>query len=159
MFDRSLVGVDWHWWEVASLCYPWCSPPGTHGLDSSQPGAAPSLENMGTLCSKLSTLKLETATTGDQFTADLRTSGIILCMGSANERWHYIVTASLFGWAHTQNDPWYLCARSRYQAGTSNYIPQNLWDVITYPCLRYLLLAHKSSFGSCNLNSIENYHF
>ena len=24
--------------------------------------------------------------------------------GSANERWHYIVTSSLIGWAHTQND-------------------------------------------------------
>ena len=31
------------------------------------------------------------------------------------------------------------CARSRYQgrAGTSNYIPQLLWDVITCPCLWY----------------------
>ena len=32
----------------------------------------------------------------------------ILSMGSANERQHYIVTLSLIGWAHTQNDPcWY----------------------------------------------------
>ena len=22
-------------------------------------------------------------------------------------RWHYIVTASLIGWAYTQNDPWF----------------------------------------------------
>ena len=32
-------------------------------------------------------------------------TGIILCMCLANERWHYIVTSSLIGWAHTQNDP------------------------------------------------------
>ena len=31
-------------------------------------------------------------------------SGIILGMGSANERRRYIVTASLIGWTHTQND-------------------------------------------------------
>ena len=30
-------------------------------------------------------------------------SGIILGMGSANER-HYIVALSLIGWPHTQND-------------------------------------------------------
>ena len=33
-------------------------------------------------------------------------SRIILCMRSANERWHYIVTSSLTGWAPTQNNPW-----------------------------------------------------
>ena len=33
-------------------------------------------------------------------------AGIILCMGPANERWHYTVMPSLIGWAHTQNDPW-----------------------------------------------------
>ena len=26
-------------------------------------------------------------------------------MGSANERWRYIVTLSLIDWAHTQTDP------------------------------------------------------
>ena len=31
--------------------------------------------------------------------------GIILGMGSANERRRYIVTSSLIGWAHTYNDP------------------------------------------------------
>ena len=36
--------------------------------------------------------------------------GIILCMRPANERRRYIVTSSLIGWAHTQNDPWWtLC--------------------------------------------------
>ena len=33
-------------------------------------------------------------------------SGIILWMRPANERRRYIVTSSLIGWAHTQNDPW-----------------------------------------------------
>ena len=33
-------------------------------------------------------------------------SAINLCMGSATQRRRYIVTLSLFGWAHTQNDPW-----------------------------------------------------
>ena len=32
-------------------------------------------------------------------------SGIILWMHPANERWRYIVTLSLIGWVHTQNDP------------------------------------------------------
>ena len=27
-------------------------------------------------------------------------------MRPANERRHYIVTSSLIGWVHTQNDPW-----------------------------------------------------
>ena len=30
---------------------------------------------------------------------------IILCVHPANERWRYIVTSSLIGWVHTQNDP------------------------------------------------------
>ena len=34
------------------------------------------------------------------------TTDIILCMRPANERWHYSVTLSLTGWAHTQNDPY-----------------------------------------------------
>ena len=33
-------------------------------------------------------------------------AGIILCMLSANERRRYIVTSSLIGWTHTQNDLW-----------------------------------------------------
>ena len=32
-------------------------------------------------------------------------SGIILYMRPANERRRYIVTSSLIGWMHTQNDP------------------------------------------------------
>ena len=40
----------------------------------------------------------------------INTSGIILCMRSANERWRYTVTPSLIGWAHTQND---LCTKTK----------------------------------------------
>ena len=35
-------------------------------------------------------------------------TGIILGMDSANERRRYIVTSSLIGWVHTQNDPCYM---------------------------------------------------
>ena len=35
-------------------------------------------------------------------------TGIILCMCLTNERRLYIVTSSLIGWAHTQNDPYYI---------------------------------------------------
>ena len=35
----------------------------------------------------------------------LHNPGIILGMGSANETQSYIVTLSLVGWTHTQNDP------------------------------------------------------
>ena len=32
-------------------------------------------------------------------------TGIVLFMRPANERWCYIVTSSLIGWVHKQNDP------------------------------------------------------
>ena len=38
---------------------------------------------------------------------DLWYAGIIMGMGSANERGHYFVIPSLIDPAHTQNDPWY----------------------------------------------------
>ena len=31
---------------------------------------------------------------------------IILCMCPADRRWCYIVSSSLIGWVHIQNDPW-----------------------------------------------------
>ena len=37
---------------------------------------------------------------------DYSNAEIVLCMHPANERQHYIVTSSLTGWAHTQNDAW-----------------------------------------------------
>ena len=42
-------------------------------------------------------------------TAGSTHSGRDLGMGSANERRRYIVTSSLIGWAHTQNDPCKTC--------------------------------------------------
>ena len=41
-----------------------------------------------------------------------------------------------------------LCQQQISRTGTSNYIPQILWDVITCPFPWYLHLAHKSSFDS-----------
>ena len=38
--------------------------------------------------------------------AAIQHAGIILYMLPANERRRYIVTSSVIGWAHTQNDPW-----------------------------------------------------
>ena len=44
------------------------------------------------------------------------TVGIILDTSSANDQWHYYVTPSPVGWAHTQNDPctWVMNAVSGY---------------------------------------------
>ena len=39
-----------------------------------------------------------------------------------------------------------VCQMLVSRAGTSNYIPYLLWDVITFPRPCYLLLAHKPSF-------------
>ena len=39
-----------------------------------------------------------------------------------------------------------LCQKQVSRAGTSNYIPQILWDVITCPCPWYLLPAQHSSY-------------
>ena len=40
----------------------------------------------------------------------------------------------------------FVCQKQVSRAGTSNYIPQILWNVITYSCPWYLPLAHKSSY-------------
>ena len=40
------------------------------------------------------------------------------------------------------------CQKEVSRAGTSNYIPQYLWDVITSPCPGYFLLAHKYTNAS-----------
>ena len=55
---------------------------------------------------------------------------------------------SLFQHNHAQKSPfeWGILYQKRVSwAGTSNYAPQILWDVITCPCPWYLLLAHTSS--------------
>ena len=38
---------------------------------------------------------------------------------------------------------WVGCKKQVSRTGTSNYIPQHLWYVITCPCPRYLPLAHR----------------
>ena len=38
-----------------------------------------------------------------------------------------------------------MCRKQVSRVGTKNYIPQNMWDLITCPWPRYLLLAHQSS--------------
>ena len=48
-----------------------------------------------------------------------KSSGIVLCMHPANDRWSYIVTSSLIGWVHTQNDPWILVNLHGFQHGFS----------------------------------------
>ena len=49
-----------------------------------------------------------------------------------------------------------MCQMQVSGAETSNYIPQYLWDVITCPCPRYLLLAHKSTTDSAMMGSYGN---
>ena len=51
-----------------------------------------------------------------------------------HEKWKYMM-GSVSG---------VLCQKQVSRAGTSNYIPQKLWDVITCPCPWYLLLAQHS---------------
>ena len=50
--------------------------------------------------------------------------GIILGMGSANERRRYNVTSSLLGLAHTQNDSGYCVSGRRY------YGPKKMVDIL-----------------------------
>ena len=65
-------------------------------------------------------------------------SGLILCVCPANERRHYIVTLSLIGMAHTQNDPWVLKGASLLTVAAVNSSDAGnrifrLWRLI--PCL------------------------
>ena len=43
------------------------------------------------------------------------------------------------------------------RAGTSNYIPQILWDVITCPCPWYLFLTHCHHMSQTGMQGINNY--
>ena len=72
-------------------------------------------------------------------------AGIILVMGSANERRRYIVTPPLIGWARTQNEPWHIWQLSCVTCA-------NLWSgLITFPktatkipmFTKFWLWAHK----------------
>ena len=58
-------------------------------------------------------------------------SRIILCAHPANERRRYIVTSSLIGWAHFQDDPWILVIILTVKFGMSLMVwakmSQNNW--------------------------------
>ena len=50
-------------------------------------------------------------------------------------------------WRRFNDSIWVVLSQKQVsRAGTSNYIPQYLWDVITCPCPWYLLLAQHSSY-------------
>ena len=92
---------------------------------------------------------------------------IILCMRPASERWHYNVTSSLIGWAHSQNNPcptiWYFIVLLCYRAldyivyctiiHITIYIKQ-LRQVL-YPVYRTspAILPPLESFENCPLDS------
>ena len=71
-------------------------------------------------------------------------SGIILGMGSANERERYVVTASLIGWTPAQNDPWYLI--TLYQ--------DSVMSVSTAPSS--LFLPRESSVGASQHKAVPS---
>ena len=55
-------------------------------------------------------------------------SRIFWGMDSANERWRYIVTSSIIGWAHTQNDPfWSTTMHSNHHSWASYGSDQCSW--------------------------------
>ena len=49
-----------------------------------------------------------------------------------------------------------VCQKQASRAGTSNYIPQYLWDVITCPCAWYMLLAQHSWFDCLQPSLLQN---
>ena len=67
-------------------------------------------------------------------------SGIILGMGSANEKRRYIVTSFLIGWAHAQNDSCDLiisASRGNWKFGFTFYR-----NYISYGCIFFPLKLH-----------------
>ena len=61
-------------------------------------------------------------------------TGIVLCMHPANERWRYIVTPSLIGWAHTGNDSLHvgLAHEEGFQLLTSFQCGDKIWNANVY---------------------------
>ena len=51
-------------------------------------------------------------------------------------------------WQHEPCISRVLCQKQVSRAGRSNYIPQYLWDYITFPCPWYLLLAQHTSYNA-----------
>ena len=81
-------------------------------------------------------------------TSKLRVTG--LCVGNSprpvNSPHKGPVTRKMFPFDDVIMVSGVLCQKQVPRAGTSNYIPQILWDVITFPCPWYLLLAQQSSY-------------
>ena len=59
----------------------------------------------------------------------------VLGFRPANERHHYKVMPSLIGWTKTSDIG---------AIRVIDYTPQRLWNAITYPCPRYLVIAQFS---------------
>ena len=75
-----------------------------------------------------------------------------LKLNHVSKRGHWSYHIGIFMYSSI---PWYwgmLCQQLVLRAGISNYIPQYLWDVITFPCPWYLLLAQHSYIKICNLH-------
>ena len=97
---------DLHWYDLFVWCdlhrwydlYEWYDIIGSYDLNVlilPRMGGITSLGGMTSLWGMTSLYDM--TSTGKE---------IILGMGSANERWHYISMSSLIGYAHNQNDPW-----------------------------------------------------
>ena len=73
-------------------------------VHKSQPYSILISEPLGIKCKLEKLERLRSEDTPCHLMICLTNAGTILCMPAANERWCYIVTSSLIGWAHTQND-------------------------------------------------------
>ena len=68
---------------------------------------------------------------------------VTIGMGSANERRRYIVTSSLIGWVHTQNDDWirtYQLCQSQTLLGMSD-------AVLSDDFVRWWIIYHVNALG------------
>ena len=94
-------------------------------------------------------------------------SGINLCMCPANERWCNVVTPSLIGWVHTQNDPWYIVWNTvQWLCNSVNFLPNphkrhiigvrqgcHLWSLYcSVFCVILLSAIREQRFLPCNTN-------
>ena len=101
--DNHVVREKWriNWEDTASLSSikRWPTKSACSGIYLSQ-------EQLSLMVSHCVSYALNTSRSREAlffFTIELVHPRIILFMRSAKERWRYIVTSSLIGWAHTQN--------------------------------------------------------
>ena len=90
----------------------------------------------------------------------LEHSGIILYMRPANERWCYIVTSSLIGWEHRQNDPSILwngldLRNPGVEVTQVRFIPFSIGD-ISHITKQYIQITFLS--GGCHNSSAVSAH-